>query len=165
MKRVLIAVVFILIISNVNAQGYNQAVGIRAGWLSPGFEFRYYISDLHSLKALLAIRDRGVHLHALTEFYKYDLFSFSYQLVFFYGAGLHAGFESWDETVIEPNRIYSETKSSFVTGLDGLIGLEYLFYEAPVKVGLEAKPFFDVFGRHGFDVRLLDFALTVKYLF
>jgi hypothetical protein len=165
MKRVLIAVVFILIISNVNAQGYNQAVGIRAGWLSPGFEFRYYTSDLHSLKALLAIRDRGVHLHALTEFYKYDLFPFSYQLVFFYGAGLHAGFESWDETVIEPNRIYSETKSSFVTGLDGLIGLEYLFYEAPVKVGLEAKPFFDVFGRHGFDVRLLDFALTVKYLF
>jgi hypothetical protein len=165
MKRILFLAVFFLTIAGVSAQGFKQAAGIRAGWINPGIEYRYYTSEMHSLRALLSIRDRGVQIHALTEFYQYDLFPFSYQLVFFYGAGIHAGFESWDETVIEPTRIYTGTKSSFVTGLDGVVGVEYLFYEAPVKVGLEAKPFVDVFGRHGFDVRLLDFALTVKYLF
>ncbi len=165
MKRILFLAVFIFAISGVNGQGFKQAAGIRAGWINPGIEYRYYTSEMHSLRALLSVRDRGVKLHALTEFYQYDLFPFSYQLVFFYGAGVHFGFESWDETVVELNRIYPETKSSIVAGLDGLIGVEYLFYEAPVKIGLEAKPFFDVFGRHGFDVRLLDFALTVKYLF
>lgn len=165
MKRILFLVVFFFTITSVSAQGFKQAAGIRAGWINPGIEYRYYTTEMHSLKALLSVRDRGVKLHGLTEFYQYDLFPFSYQLVFFYGAGIHFGFESWDELVTEPTRIYTETKTSFVTGLDGLIGVEYLFYEAPVKVGLEAKPFFDVFGRHGFDVRLLDFAFTVKYLF
>lgn len=165
MKRILFLAVLIFAISEASAQGFKQAAGIRAGWLNPGIEYRYYTSEMHSLKALLSVRNRGVELHALTEFYQYDLFPFSYQLVFFYGAGIHAGFESWDEMITEPTRIYFETKSAFVTGLDGLIGVEYVFYEAPVKVGLEAKPFFDVFGRQGFDVRLLDFAFTVKYLF
>jgi hypothetical protein len=165
MKRILFLAVFFFTITTVSAQGFKQAAGIRAGWLNPGIEYRYYTSETQSLKALLSVRDRGVQLHALTEFYQYDLFPFSFQLVFFYGAGVHFGFQSWDELVTEPTRIYTETKSSIVTGLDGLIGVEYLFYEAPVKIGLEAKPFFDVFGRHGFDVRLLDFAFTVKYLF
>ena len=165
MKKVIFAALFLLTVAVAGAQGYKQALGIRAGWISPGLEYRYYTSDQHSLRALLAFRSRGVHAHVLTEFYQYDVFPFSYQLIFFYGAGLHAGVESWDETIVELNRVYSETKSSFVAGLDGLIGVEYLFYEAPVKVGIEAKPFFDVFGRHGFDVRLLDFAFTVKYLF
>jgi hypothetical protein len=165
MKRILFLAVFILTITGASAQGFKQAAGIRAGWINPGIEYRHYTSEMHSLKALLSVRDRGVQLHALTEFYQYDLFPFSYQLVFFYGAGVHFGFQSWDETIVELNKIYPKTKSSIVAGLDGLIGVEYLFYEAPVKVGLEAKPFFDVFGRHGFDVRLLDFAFTVKYLF
>lgn len=157
--------VFILTITGASAQGFKHAAGIRAGWISPGIEYRYYTSEMHSLRALLSVRSRGVQLHALTEFYQYDLFPFSYQLVFFYGAGIHAGFESWDEPVVEGNIRRFTTQRSLLAGLDGLIGVEYLFYEAPVKVGFEAKPFFDVFGRHGFDVRLLDFALTVKYLF
>ncbi len=165
MKKILISAVFILTIAGVRAQGYSQAVGLRAAWISPGLEYRYYTGDKHSLRALLSFRDRGVQIHALTEFYQYDLFPFSEQLVFFYGAGLHAGVETWNEPVDEDNLHKVESKSSFLTGLDGLVGVEYVFYEAPVAVGLEIKPFFDVFGRNGFDVRVFDFALTVKYLF
>lgn len=165
MKRILFLAVFFLAITGVSAQGFKQAAGIRAGWINPGIEYRYYTSEMHSLRALLSVRDRGVQLHALTEFYQYDLFPFSYQLVFFYGAGLHFGFQSWDETKFQGSTRFDETRRSLLAGIDGVVGVEYLFYEAPVKVGLEVKPFVDVFGRYGFDVRLLDFALTVKYLF
>jgi hypothetical protein len=165
MKRILFLAVFFLTITGVSAQGFKQAAGIRAGWINPGIEYRYYTSEMHSLRALLSVRDRGVQLHALTEFYQYDLFPFSYQLVFFYGAGLHFGFQSWDETKFQGSTRFDETRRSLLAGIDGVVGVEYLFYEAPVKVGLEVKPFVDVFGRYGFDVRLLDFALTVKYLF
>ena len=44
-------------------------------------------------------------------------------------------------------------------------GLEYVFYEAPISIGLEVKPYFDLFGREVFHVQLFDFAFTVKYLF
>jgi hypothetical protein len=165
MKRFFIITLFFFIASGISAQGYNQALGIRAGWISPGIEYRYYPSDMYSLKGLLALRDRGIQLNGLVEFYKYDLFPFSYKLVFYYGAGAHVGFESWDKITFVDNQRISEVQSSFLTGLDGLIGLEYLFYEAPVKVGIEVKPFFDVFGRYGFNVVLPDFAFTVKYLF
>jgi hypothetical protein len=165
MKRILFLAVFFLTITGVSAQGFKQAAGIRAGWINPGIEYRYYTSEMHSLRALLSVRDRGVQLHALSEFYQYDLFPFSYQLVFFYGAGVHFGFQSWDETKFQGSTRFDETRRSLLAGIDGVVGVEYLFYEAPVKVGLEVKPYLDVFGRYGFDVRLPDFALTVKYLF
>lgn len=119
MKRILFLVVFFLTVTGVNAQGFKQAAGIRAGWINPGIEYRYYTSETHSLRALLSVRDRGVQLHALSEFYQYDLFPFSYQLVFFYGAGVHFGFQSWDEINYEGNLRFDETRRSIVAGLDG----------------------------------------------
>ncbi len=165
MKRILFFAIFILAFTTINAQGYKHSAGIRAAWISPGIEYSYYTADNHSLRALLSTRGRGVQLHLLTEFYEYDLFSFSPQLVFYYGGGVHFGTESWNKSVTEGNQIYTKTKSSFLAGLDGVAGVDYIFYEVPVKIGLEVKPFFDVFGRYGFRVKLPDFALRVNYLF
>lgn len=165
MKKVLLVITLLLSVEGLMAQGFSQSVGIRAGWISPGIEYRYYDSDEHSYKAMLTFRNRGLQLYGLTEFHRYDLFPVSYQLVFFYGAGVHVGYESWDEVVFVENQRKSTIQSSFLAGLNGVVGLEYLFYEAPVKVGLEAKPFIDVFGRYGFDAIIPDIALTIKYLF
>lgn len=168
MKRLLLMSVLIVTGNLVSAQGFNQAVGIRGG-VTSGIEYRYYTSDQHSMKALAGIRNfdgrRGVELHVLTEFYQYDLFDFSYQLVAYYGFGAYAGYESWDELRNDQNTTRQVTKSTFVAGMDFLAGLEYLFYEAPVTVGLEVKPHFDILGKNGFDVHLLDFAFSLKYLF
>ncbi len=165
MKRFLAVTSFLLLVSLAGAQGFKQSLGIRAAWISPGIEYRYYTSDALSIRGLLAVRNRGLQLHALSEFHRYDLFPFSYQLVFFYGAGIHFGYESWDEVTVVTNQRNSEIKSAMLAGLDGIIGLEYLFYEAPLKAGVEVKPFFDVFGRKGFRFVVPDFAFTVKYLF
>lgn len=165
MKRCLIITLFLVSASHLFAQGYSQSLGIRAAWISPGIEYRYYVDDTQSYRGILSVRNRGLQINGLVEFYKYDLFPFSYQLVFFYGAGIHAGYESWDDVIIGTNQRSVEVQSSFLAGIDGVVGLEYLFYEAPVKIGFEVKPFMDVFGRYGFDVILPDFAFTLKYLF
>lgn len=165
MKRCLLILLFVISYTTLVAQGFNQSVGIRAAWVSPGIEYRYYDTDQHSYRAMLTIRNGGLQVHGLTEFHRYDLFPVSYQLVFFYGAGVHAGFESWDDVSFEGNQRLSTVRNAFLAGVNGVVGLEYLFYEAPIKVGLEAKPFIDVFGRYGFDVILPDIAFTVKYLF
>ena len=165
MRRFLVSAIFLFALNCAAGQVYTQAVGIRATWHSPGIEYRYYINDMNSLKVLLATRDRGLQLHGFAEFYQYDLFLFSQQLIFFYGFGAHLGFESWDEERYRQNQTWYDTKTSMFTGIDGLIGLEYVFYEAPLIAGIEVKPYFDLFGRKKFDVQLLDFALTLKYLF
>jgi len=116
---------------------------------------------------LLGIRDRGLQMHAFTEFYEYDLFPFTYQLVFFYGFGGHFGYESWNEEQVQNGLRREVTRTSFLAGIDGLIGVEYLFYDAPMVFGLEVKPYLDLYGKDGleFDVMPYDFAFTVKYLF
>lgn len=166
MKRFLFISLFILASILIHAQGFNKAIGLRGG-ISSGFEYRFFTDDANSYKFLLSARDRDqeIKIHAFKEFHQYDLFEFSDQLVFFYGAGVHVGFETWKEPRYNNNLVWYDSRSSIIAGLDALAGLEYVFYEAPVSIGLEAKPYFDLFGRKVFDLQLFDFAFTVKYLF
>jgi len=146
-------------------QGFNQAAGIRASWHNPGLEYRYYTSDANAFKSLVSFRDRGIQLHGFAEFFKYDLFPFFHQLLFYYGFGLHVGFESWDEESYRDNVLWYDTRSSVLAGLDGLAGLEFVFETIPVSAGIEIKPYFDAFGRNDIDIEAFDLAITVKYLF
>jgi hypothetical protein len=164
MKRILLLLFFISCGIFANSQDFKQAVGIRLGW-SPGFEYRIFSNDLHSYKFLLSTRDHGVQLHLFKEFHQYDMFTFTDQLVFFYGAGVHAGYERWDVIHYNNNSQWYDTHSAFLAGLDGLVGLEYFFNKAPISLGIEAKPYFEFFGQEFFDIQLFDFGFTVKYLF
>ena len=164
MKRLLIITALLISSNLLCGQGFNEALGLRGG-VTSGFEYRYYLNDSTSLRGLVAIRDRGVQVYGFYEFYEYDLFSFSYNLVFYYGFGAHAGYESWNVKQTANGSRWEETKSAFLIGLDGLAGVEYLFYEAPLAAGLEVKPFIDFWGQKGFDVRLPEVAFTVRYLF
>ncbi len=164
MKQFLFILLLSLPAQIILAQDFRQAVGIRAGW-SSGFEYRVYTDDLNSYRLLLSTRNRGMQFHALKEFHRYDLFEFSDQLVFIFGAGLHAGYERWDVHHYNYKYSYYHTRTAFIAGLDGLAGLEYTFYKAPVSLGIEVKPFFDFFGRDFFKLGLFDFGFTAKYLF
>lgn len=146
------------------AQMFDNAFGIRAGQ-TPGIEYRFYTNDANSYKFLLGTRDDGLQFHAFKEFHKYDLFTFTDQLIFFYGVGIHVGYEQWDKHYVNGNVQWYEEESAFLTGLDGLVGLEYLFYEVPISLGLEVKPYFDILGRDAFRFEPFDFAFTIKYLF
>lgn len=164
MKRLFLVSVLIIFSSHSFSQDFKQAVGIRAGYTG-GVEYRIYTNDENSYKFLLGSRERGVIAHAIKEFHRYGLFTFTDQLNFVFGAGIHAGYERWDQLYYRFNSSYFATKTAFIAGLDGLAGLEYMFLEIPLSVGIEAKPYFDLFGREMFDLQLFDFAFTVKYHF
>lgn len=163
-KYFLLFLFFSLSAYYAGAQQYSRALGIRAG-LSSGFEYRFYTDDTNSYKILLGARDRGTQLTVLKEFHRYDIVDFTDQLEFVYGFGIHAGYERWDRWHYQPYYTFYDTRTSLIAGLDGLAALEYVFADIPVSVGLEVKPFLDVWGRRSLDVELFDFAFTVKYLF
>ena len=164
MKRLLLILVFIVISSYAFSQEFRNAAGIRAGYTG-GIEYRIYTDDINSYKFLLGWRNHGALIHALKEWHMTDLFTFTDQLTFVYGAGVHMGYERWDQQYFSYNTSYYNTRTAFIAGIDGLAGLEYLFREVPVSLGLEVKPYFDLFGREFFDLQLFDFAFTVKYHF
>lgn len=164
MKRLILLVLCIFSAQFIFAQTFKNGIGIRAGW-TPGFEYRLYTDDANSYKFLLGTREQGVQLHAFKEFHQYDLFQSTDRLVFFYGLGMHVGYERWDVEHYHDNMHWYKTRTAFLAGLDGLVGLEYIFYEVPLALGLEVKPYFDVLGQHMFSLQPFDFAFTVKYLF
>ncbi len=164
MKRLLLISAFTILTCHAFSQDFRQAVGIRAGFTG-GVEYRIYTDELNSYKFLLGSRDRGLIAHAMKEWHRLDLFTFTDQLNFVYGAGLNVGYERWDQQYYNYNTSYYVTRTAFIAGLDGLAGLEYMFLEVPLSVGFEVKPYFDFFGREMFDFELFDFALTVKYHF
>ncbi|MDX1285133.1 MAG: hypothetical protein R3182_08980 [Draconibacterium sp.] len=164
MKRFLLISFIITQAILAQSQGFEKAIGIRGGW-TPGFEYRFYTDDANSYKLLLGTRDQGLQLHALKEFHQYDLFTFTDRLTFVYGLGVHAGYERWEEVYVRDNMRWHDTRTAFLAGLDGLVGLEYLFYEVPISLGIEAKPYFDLLGEHMFKLQPFDFAFTIKYLF
>ena len=164
MKRLLLILAFINLTILAFPQEFRYAAGIRAGYTG-GVEFRIYTDDLNSYKFLLGSRDRGALFHALKEFHRPDLFTFTDRLNFVFGFGAHAGYERWDQQYFSYNTSYYVTRTAFIAGLDGLAGLEYLFREVPLSVGIEVKPSFDFFGKEFFDLELFDFAFTLKYHF
>jgi hypothetical protein len=164
MKHFILIIILFCATFTTKAQDFKQAAGIRMGW-TPGFEYRIFTDPANSYKFLLGTRDRGVQLHLFKEFHRYNMFSFTDQITFFYGAGLHAGYEKWDVIHYHENTQWYETRTGLIAGLDGLVGLEYTFYEVPISLGIEAKPYFEFFGQEIFDVEIFDFAFTAKYLF
>jgi hypothetical protein len=164
MKHLLLISGFFIISCVAFSQEFKYAAGIRAGYTG-GVEFRVYSDDLNSYKFLLGAREGGAAFHAIKEFHRPNLFSFTDQLNFVYGAGVHMGYERWNQQYYNYYTNYYIKHTAFIAGIDGLAGLEYIFREVPVSLGFEVKPFFDLFGREMFDLELFDFAFTVKYHF
>ncbi len=164
MKQFILSSTLIILSSSAFSQDFRYAAGIRAGYTG-GIEFRIYTDELNSYKFLLGSRQNGAVIHALKEFHKPGLFSFTDHLNFVYGGGLHVGYERWNQRFSRYNSVYYVTNTDFIAGIDGLAGLEYMFPEVPISLGIEVKPYFDLFGREIFDLELFDFAFTVKYHF
>lgn len=164
MKRLLIILAFVNLSIFTFSQEFEHAIGIRAGYTG-GVDFRIYSDDLNSYRFLLGWRDNGAQIHALKEFHRFDLFTFTDQLNFVFGFGVHMGYQRWDQKHYNYNTSYYVTRSAFIAGLDGLAGLEYMFLKVPVSLGLEVKPYFDFFGRDFFYLQPFDFAFTAKYHF
>jgi hypothetical protein len=167
MKKLLFISFALLISLSASSQQYDQAVGIRGGY-SSGFEYRAFANEYVSYKALLSTRKHGIQLTGLKEFHQYGLFDFSNDVVFIYGFGAHVGYEKWnaydpDDVLYQP--YYYEKKTGPVAGLDGLVAVEYTLMDVPLTFGIEAKPFFNLFGKNFFQLHPFDFAFTIKYIF
>ncbi len=151
-KYVLIVILFLSVNSLVKAQDYENAVGLRFG-LSNGVTLKHFISTSDAVEGILSTRWGGFNL---TGLYERHTSAFDTDgLYFFYGAGAHIGSfnNSW----------FADTDSHIVIGIDGIIGLEYVFTEVPLNLSLDWKPGFNLIGYTGFWGDEL--ALSVRYMF
>jgi hypothetical protein len=154
MKKIAIACILALgIISFVNAQDYQTGVGLRAGF-SNGLTIKHFVSNKAAFEGILSTRWQGFDITGLYEIHNQSAFDVEH-LNWYYGFGAHIG-------SYNANNVPWGT-SGAVVGIDGILGIEYNFSEAPINIGLDWKPAFNLIGNSQFwgDGG----ALSIRYIF
>jgi len=153
-KYVLTMILATTIVMLSNAQDYKTGLGLRVG-TGVGFTVKHFLNNSSAIEGLLTTRWHGFDISGLYE--KHAMAFDTDRLRWYYGGGAHIGF--YDGDYVEwgvPGSTYN------VLGIDGIIGLEYSFTEAPINISLDLKPALDLIGYTGF---WAEFGLSVRYIF
>ncbi|GAB3305599.1 hypothetical protein [Hymenobacter tenuis] len=156
--------------------GYQTAIGLRGGGWSSGLTVKHFLSGKNNVAVEgLLTREyaaRGGRLTLLLE--KHLPVSDFKGLQFYYGAGAHVGsyqgryyftdgrFRRGKDKYYYSSYYYDD-KNYIVAGADLILGLEYKMADLPFTVGVDYKPFFEVFdGYTGF---YNDAAFSLRFAF
>jgi hypothetical protein len=155
----LISAIFILTCNTASAQSYNNGIGLRLGY-NTGITFKHFLSSGKALEFIgtSRYRQRGFTLTVLYE--KHAPALKVENLKWFYGIGGHIGTFNGFYYPDRKGR-YNYGSRVYTAGIDGILGLEYQITEIPFTIGIDIKPFFDLYNPgYGY----LDGALSIRYI-
>jgi hypothetical protein len=168
MKKIVIlslSLLFSLLISvHAYSQGargdhdlYNSALGVRLG-LYPGISFKTFISPVSAFELLGQTKFDGLIGTLLYQAHFQALGT--PRLHWILGLGGHVASYPGGNLENPDGDVYNEDVTTI--GIDGIFGLEYVFRTAPLTLGIDVKPFFDLVnpGPNYFDA-----AVTIRYAF
>ncbi len=137
------------------SQDYLNSVGARLG-LSQGITLKHFVSRTDAVEGLLTARWAGF---SITGLYERQMGAFDVErLYFYYGAGAHLGV--WNGKI---NPWFDDRSGHTVIGIDGILGLEYVFNQIPFNISVDWKPGFNLIGYTGFWGDEL--ALSFRFMF
>jgi len=160
MKKFLFVPLFafsFLFVTNINAQDYKTALGVRlssaAASVNNSISIKHFINEKTAIEGLFSFGD-PLAFGALVEFHK-PLSSEG--LRYYYGAG---GYLSFVKT-FDPLKQKNEIDPNF--GAQGVIGLDYKFSNIPLNISLDWKPELNIVSDINFEPAAIGF--TVRFTF
>lgn len=153
MKNIIIVIItffFLFLMNSMQAQDYNNAVGVRLAW-GFGATGKHFFSEKVAGEAIINYWSRGrlgyrytrTRITALVEIHN-DLSSVAEGLKWYAGGGAFVGF--WGG---EFGRFF-EGYTSTQIGLSGVIGADYKFKDLPINVSVDWTPSIAIAGGAGF---------------
>jgi hypothetical protein len=141
---------------HVNAQSYDQALGLRGGTTN-GITYKHFLSEQDAAELIAGFQDNGLRI---TGLYERHVSAFDEEgFYWYYGAGGHLGF--YDNDYDPPYRD-GDRDGGTAIGLDGIAGLEYRIPEIPLTISADVKPFLEFTET---DLYLWDTGLSLRYTF
>ena len=138
----LFSMLFVLAISSqLKAQNYNKAIGLRLGYPN-AIDYKFFMSESNAVELYLGLRYDGINFGGMYEIHK--PLSDAEGLSWYWGAGASLSFYSY---------YVDENETSF--GINGVIGLDYTFQDAPINLSIDYMPtfliggYYDGFGSYG----------------
>jgi hypothetical protein len=160
-KHTLIILLLTISSFTTTAQKYKTAIGFRIGGQTNGLTVRHFTNSKTALEGILSVGHNATLITGLYE--KFVPISSASGLNWFYGIGGHIGFfrEKGYYLYNKKRAVYYDDNST-VVGIDGIIGLDYKFRNAPINIGIDIKPFMDFYGGASL---FGDGALNVRFIF
>ena len=158
--------------SEESSSNYKTGIGLRAGFES-GLTLKHFIKTNNALEGILS-RGWGYGGFRITGLYEFQKsFPDAQGLNWFVGIGAHIGayngnyygYYGYSGTgYYDKHGKWHSTgyRNSYTSaGLDLIIGIEYQFANAPFTIGLDLKPYFDLYGPSS---HYVDGALSIRYI-
>jgi hypothetical protein len=137
----------------LKAQDYKNAIGVRLGSYN-GVNFKTFNTSTTAFDLNLSFRDhasrKDVRFTALYEIH--DAIENAGGLKWYYGAGGSIG--SWR---------YANSDDEFFFSVDGVLGLDYKFSQAPINLALDWRPRLVI--APDTDVNAGDVGLAIRFTF
>ena len=142
------------------AQEYQNALGLRLGY-PLSVSYKHFVNDNgHALEGYLGFRDyrAGSWVNISGAYQVHRAISEVDRLYFYYGGGASLVFWNYND-----NFPFDDDYARVAVGLQGYLGLDYNFKDAPVNVSLDWVPTFFLRGySRGFGA---DYgSLSVRYI-
>ena len=136
-------------------QTYKNALGGRFGEAN-GVTFKTFLNSQDALDLILNFQSRGDYSYfRLTGLYEvHKPFPNAGGLRYYYGAGATIGSRKHKR---------NDDDSDLLASIDGVLGLDYKFAEAPINVSLDWKPALVVTPYTEFDARGLGLSLRFTF--
>jgi len=149
----------------ISAQEYSRSIGLRGG-ISSGITYRRFLDQEIGIETIMSFRRGGVQVSLLREKYVPAFLEFSDNLILGFGFGGHVGFMYTDHQKFMFEDYYYEEKIFLpLIGVDGYIGIEYIFREFPMAISLDCKPFFELNIKGLVQLNPFDIGFAIKYWF
>lgn len=170
--KLLIVTLFMLSVIQAGAQENRKQAGFRFG-NTTGFSARVITEDDFAFEGILGFRNGGLQLYGLFESRKPLYFNRIENMHLYFGGGVHVGFVRWNDYDKYYNPYgndhyyddYYKWHTGMAFGLDGIVGMEYVFQAAPISLAVDFKPFFEMYGPFLMRVNFWDFGFHMRYNF
>lgn len=147
-----------------------RAMGFRFGGVT-GFNYRTFLNEEVAAELIFGRNNKGLNFTGLFKFQEAASMVYSDRFFINYGFGAHVGYYNEDEAFKSFNDqgelvvdIRKVTRPRI--GFDACAGFEYHLESFPLILGIDYKPFFNLYGpflSHG--IGLFDFGWTILYKF
>ncbi len=164
MKKLYIIFFTIILSTNLYSQEYKYGFGARLGF-SNGLSAKAFVyadeSKYMAVEGIIGVRFGGYNFTGLFQVQKeFHIAGMRYATLYYYaGFGGHLG--SYDPILYERAHLLPYSGANILSvGADGVAGLEYVFADFPVTVGIDFRPYIDLINP---SVNFFDAGLTLRY--
>ena len=150
LRLLFITTILLCLTTQLRAQGgYKTGLGFRLSGVTSGLSIKHFTGGTGAIEGIVGFRYHSWIITGLYE--KHQAFPNAEGLSWFYGGGAHIGF--YDEGYryyyykVRGNKyviVDEDRNERMALGADFILGMEYKFKNAPITIGLDAKPFIDI---------------------